>query len=116
MRSCATVALAALSMVIAWTSLTPDTAAISLLIPWDKAKHFLGFFGLAVLAVIAFPRASLLWIGLALMVYGGAIEIAQAFVGRDRDILDWAAYGAGVLACFSGMAASWARSPLGPQA
>jgi len=115
MRTFATAALVVLTVAIAWSSLTPEIS-VSLLIPWDKAKHFLGFFGLALLAVTAFPRKPLLWIGLALMAYGGAIEIAQGFVGRDRDLFDWAADGAGILACFAGMAASWARSPLRPQA
>lgn len=63
------------------------------LIPWDKALHFIAFYGLAILAGIAFPRSRLVLIALGLSVFGWAIEVVQGlpFVHRDRDVLDWAA-------------------------
>ena len=63
------------------------------LFPWDKAEHFSAFFALTACAIAAFPRAPLIWIGVALSACGGAVELVQAlpFVNRDGDWKDWAA-------------------------
>ena len=63
------------------------------LLGWDKAQHFLAFYVLAILAAAAFPRRSLLAIGLPLSAYGAVIELAQMlpFVHRDGDFWDWVA-------------------------
>jgi VanZ family protein len=68
----------------------PPSMAVELL-PWDKAGHFLAFYGLTVLAVIAFPVRRLDVIAIALSVFGGLIEIVQSlpFVHRDGDWRDW---------------------------
>jgi VanZ family protein len=64
-----------------------DTAG---LIPWDKAKHFIVFYGLTFLASVALPRSRPWKVGGVLLVFGVAIEILQGLpiVGRDADVFD----------------------------
>ncbi len=59
----------------------------------DKVLHILAFYGLTLLAVMAFPSAHLLKIATLLSVFGAVIEVVQglSFIGRDRDIWDWVA-------------------------
>ncbi len=47
---------------------------------WDKAQHTLGFAGLAVLGLLAYPQRPWLF-AVALLFYGGTIELAQAATG-----------------------------------
>lgn len=63
------------------------------LLPWDKAEHFVAFYALCLLGLLAFPRTRPLVIGLALSAFGGLIEIVQALplVHRDADWRDWLA-------------------------
>ncbi|ENZ80512.1 MULTISPECIES: hypothetical protein [Caulobacter] len=84
--------LAAFLAAVAFTlyaALAPgdDTAG---LIPWDKAKHFIVFYGLTFLATIALPRSRYWKIGLALLGLGIAIELLQALpvINRDCDPFD----------------------------
>lgn len=60
------------------------------LIPWDKAKHFIVFYGLTFLASVALPRSRPWKIGGVLLAFGVAIEILQGLpiVGRDADVFD----------------------------
>ncbi|NQE63232.1 hypothetical protein E1H18_3488 [Caulobacter sp. RHG1] len=64
-----------------------DTAG---LIPWDKAKHFIVFYGLTFLATMALPKSRPWKIGAVLLAFGVAIEIIQGLpiVGRDCDVFD----------------------------
>ena len=72
-----------------YAALSPgdDTAG---LIPWDKAKHFVVFYGLTFLATIALPRSRLWKIGFVLLGFGVGIEILQGLpiIGRDADAFD----------------------------
>jgi len=82
---------------VIWGELTPG---VSLHI-WDKAEHFLAYFGLAGLATVALgARRNTLWAALALIALGGALEILQGYTGRDPDIYD-------ELANTIGAAAGW---------
>ncbi len=66
------------------------------LIPWDKAGHFLSFYVLTILYVLAAPRAPR-WEVVALLIgAGGLIEVVQGQVGREADVLDWLADIAGI--------------------
>lgn len=60
------------------------------LIPWDKAKHFIVFYGLTFLATMALPKSRWWKIAVVLLGFGVAIEILQGLpiIGRDADILD----------------------------
>jgi VanZ family protein len=79
----------AASIFTLYAALAPgdDTAG---LIPWDKAKHFIVFYGLTFLATLALPRSRFWKIGGVLLAFGIAIEILQGLpiVGRDADIFD----------------------------
>ncbi|HEX4160567.1 MAG TPA: VanZ family protein [Rhizomicrobium sp.] len=80
------------------------------LFPWDKAEHFAAFYTLALLAMAAFPRRSLLAIAVLLSAFGGLIELVQALpiVGRDCDVRDWVADTIAILAALAPIgAARW---------
>jgi len=59
----------------------------------DKVEHMVAFLTLAMLAVLAFPRASALRIGAWLAGFGAFIELSQAipFLHRDASVYDWLA-------------------------
>ena len=68
---------------------------------WDKAQHALAFTALASLGLLAYPRQPWRMV-LALLAFGGAIELAQAATGwRYGEWSDW-------LADAVGLAAGWA--------
>jgi hypothetical protein len=62
-------------------------------LPWDKAQHFVAFYALTVLALLAFPRAPVLLPAAALSAFGALIEVVQGLpvVHRDSDWHDWLA-------------------------
>ena len=80
---------AAATVFTLYAALAPgdDTAG---LIPWDKAKHFIVFYGLTFLATMALPKSRPWKIGVVLLAFGIAIEILQGLpiVGRDCDVFD----------------------------
>lgn len=63
----------------------------------DKLDHFFAFLLLAFVAAQAFPKRSVWLIGLALIAYGGAVEVIQPFFDRSMDVLDLAADALGVV-------------------
>lgn len=66
----------------------------------DKFEHVLAFFVLAVWFAGVLSRRDFLYLLLALVAFGGGIEIAQGLMGlgREADIRDLLADAAGVLA------------------
>jgi len=76
----------------------------------DKSHHFLAFFALTLPLSFAQSRHAL-WITPLAVAYGGAIELIQPFVGRDKDAYDFLAdaLGAGGGAAL-GVALYWLRS------
>lgn len=88
-----------------WKAITPGDDTVGL-IPWDKAKHFIVFYVLAVLGCLALPKSRLWRIGLVLVAFGGLIEIVQHFTGRDMSWGD-------LVADFCGVAAAYAYSLVG---
>jgi hypothetical protein len=69
-------------------ALAPGDDSVGL-IPWDKAKHFLAFYGYAGLAAAALPRRPL-WVPAALVVaYGALIEVLQGLPAFHRDADGW---------------------------
>lgn len=72
------------------------------LIPWDKAQHFLAFWGLAGLGAAALPNRPLWLPALILAGYGGAIEGLQSLpaIGRDAEWADWFTDLIGIGACY----------------
>ncbi len=65
----------------------------------DKTQHFIAYAGLMGPLGIAFGRAHLVRATLMAMLYGGAVEVAQAIVptGRSASWLDAGANGLGAL-------------------
>src|SRR5580765_290833 len=79
-------------------------------VPWDKAAHFIAFYGLTLLAVAGFPRRSNWLIGVSLSLFGALIECVQALplVHRDADWHDWLADTIAIVAVMLPMlAARW---------
>jgi VanZ family protein len=92
------VLLLLLVVVILWLALSPvppktvDTG-------WDKANHAMAFAALGFVSVWAvWPRPrGWAWLVLALLAFGGAIEIAQTFLPpREGDWWDLLADGVGI--------------------
>lgn len=104
----ALVATAALALVIGFFTLSPGISDGG--VPGsDKLHHALAFFALALPASFARPRLAL-WITLAAIAYGGAIELIQPHVGRDRDVWDFLADGMGAVAGAAvGVSLHWLR-------
>lgn len=79
---------------------------------WDKAQHALGFVGLAVLGLLAYPQRPWL-LAAGLLFFGGAIELAQAATGwRHGDWFDLLADAVGIVlgAALSQLQASRSRT------
>ena len=83
---------------IAWGELTPHPPHLDGLLNWDKADHFIAYFGLASMATMVLglrPRLAAAIAGVILS--SGALEILQAYTGRDAEILDLVANSLGAL-------------------
>ncbi|MGJ8588264.1 MAG: VanZ family protein [Yoonia sp.] len=63
----------------------------------DKVYHFIAFAGL-MLPVASLRPMALIWMIPAALLFGAGIEILQPFVNRSRDLADFLADAAGVLA------------------
>ena len=64
---------------------------------WDKAQHAFGFGWLALFGLLSYPQKPAR-VALLLLVYGGAIELAQAATGwRYGEWTDLAADGVGIV-------------------
>ena len=89
---------------IVWGEVKPDPGEIETII-WDKALHFIAYFGLGGLVCVALKgerRVIAAILGLAVL--GGVLEIVQGFTGRDPSFLDEAA---NILGAISGAAVGW---------
>jgi VanZ family protein len=85
-------------VLIVWGELTPHPPDLTSVIAWDKAQHFIAYFGLAAMATLVVGvhrRLALAILGVILL--GGALEILQGYTGRDPDIFDFAANSIGAL-------------------
>ena len=84
---------------IAWGELTPHPPQMDGILGWDKADHFIAYFGLAGMATLAIgPKPRLKWAVFGVILLGGALEILQALAGRDAELLDFVANTLGALA------------------
>jgi len=83
--------------VVIWGELTPHPPSLAALL-WDKAEHFIAYFGLTLLASLAWGlRRSLAWVFAGMVALGGSLEIIQSFVGRDAEWDDFFANDLGAL-------------------
>jgi VanZ family protein len=86
-------------MLIAWGELTPHPPQLSGPLGWDKADHFIAYFGLASMAALVIGlRPRLTWAILGVIFLSGALEILQSFTGRDAELLDFLANSLGAIA------------------
>lgn len=94
---------------IVWGELTPSPPpALDLL--WDKAEHFIAYFGLAAMATLALRLSRrLAWAIGGILLLGIVLEILQHFTGRDPDIKDVIA---NVLGTMAGLSAAGAFATL----
>ncbi len=100
------VLLAALLVAITWLALVPAPPQV-VSTGWDKSNHALAFASLAFAGVWAWcPRPRQWgWLAVALLAYGGAIEIVQSMMPpRTGDALDLLADGCGIVL---GLLAAW---------
>ena len=89
--------------VVVWGELTPHPPKLAQLV-WDKAEHFIAYFGLTLLASLAWGlRRSLVLVLAAMVALGGALEIIQSFVGRDAE---WGDFFANDLGALTGLIAA----------
>ena len=89
---------------VVWGELKPDAGPLESLV-WDKALHFIAYFGLGAIACVALKadrRVLSAILGLALL--GGLLEIVQGFTGRDASFFDESA---NILGAFCGAGAGW---------
>jgi hypothetical protein len=93
-----------------YSAVIPPTQALQL-VPWDKAEHFIVFYGLTGLAAAAFPKRPLLLIAVLLSGFGALIEYVQGLpmVHRDRDFWDWVADTAAIGMALAPMLLVWWR-------
>jgi len=93
-----------------YSAVIPPQHALQL-VPWDKAEHFIAFYGLTGLAAAAFPKRNLIVIAVLLSGFGALIEFVQglAVVHRDRDLWDWVADTLAIIAALAPMLLVWWR-------
>lgn len=83
---------------IAWGELTPQPPQLSGLLDWDKADHFIAYFGLASMATMILGLRPRLAAAIASVIFlSGALEVLQAYSGRDAEILDFIANSLGAI-------------------
>jgi hypothetical protein len=94
-----------------YSAVIPPQHALQLA-PWDKAEHFIAFYGLTGLAVAAFPRRNLFATAALLSSFGALIELVQglSIVHRDRDFWDWVADTIAIVAALAPMLLVWWRA------
>jgi hypothetical protein len=94
-----------------YSAVIPPQHAVQL-VPWDKAEHFIAFYGLTGLAAAAFPKRKLIVIAAMLSGFGALIEYVQGLpsVHRDRDFWDWVADTIAIIAALAPMLLVWWRA------
>lgn len=84
-----------IAVLIAVLTLSPNPHLPKNDIHLDKLAHMAAFFGLVFPTAALWPRVTA-WIGLAAVLYGGAIEVIQPYTGRSAEFADLLADGIGV--------------------
>jgi VanZ family protein len=101
LRNAARAALAVAAPLACYLLFWPETGVVGFvahLLPWDKAIHFIGFYGLTVLTFLSFPGHRRHDLAFGLVLLGMLSELVQGVVGRDCDFGDFVADTLAVLA------------------
>ncbi len=89
--------------IVVWGELAPNPTTSPLI--WDKLLHFIAYFGLSGLALLALnPGRRAIYAAVMLIAMGGVLEIVQGFVGRDAS---WGDALANALGVVGGCALGW---------
>ena len=101
-------------VLIAWGELTPHPPDLGQVLVWDKAQHFIAYFGLSAMATMVLGRGPRLAGAIfGIILFSGVLEILQGLTGRDPELLDFAANSIGALAGLGvGMLVFWWLNPL----
>jgi VanZ family protein len=99
------------SMVCAIGMLGPYRGIERAFVPWDKAAHFIAFYGLTLLSFSAFPQRRRLDLVVLATFAGAAVEVLQSLVGRDGEFGDLVADAAGAVAVFAPICLERLRQP-----
>ncbi len=90
------------SLTVAVLALGPFQGIEHLIGLGDKPAHAVAFGGLLAIAFLAFPRMRRNDLTLAVLVLGGAVEVAQLMAdGRSPSLMDWLADAVGVGVVYS---------------
>jgi VanZ family protein len=91
-------------LLVCWGELNPHPPGLEGII-WDKALHFMAYFGLSGIATVALKadRRSVSAV-LGLVLFGAALEVLQGFAGRDPS---WYDQLANTLGAMSGGGMGW---------
>jgi VanZ family protein len=81
------------------------------LVPWDKAAHFIAFYGLTLLLFSAFPDRRRLDLAVLATFAGAAVEVLQLIDGRDAELGDVIADAAGAFAVLAPIYLERLREP-----
>jgi VanZ family protein len=80
-------------------------------VPWDKAAHFIAFYGVTLLAFSAFPDRRRLDLAVLATFAGTAVEVLQLLDGRDAELGDVLADAAGAFAVLAPIYLERLRQP-----
>jgi VanZ family protein len=100
--------------VIVWGELTPSLP-LALDHIWDKAEHFIAYFGLAAMATFALGLGRKLVLAIfGVLLLGAVLEVVQRYIGRDASLLDMVANTLGVMAglCLAAVTVTLVEPPV----
>jgi VanZ family protein len=101
-------------VLVAWGELTPHPPDLGQVLGWDKAEHFIAYFGLAGMATMVLGMGPRLARAIfAIILISGVLEILQGYTGRDPEILDFVVNSIGAFAGLGlGSLMLWWLTPL----
>jgi VanZ family protein len=103
--------LLAAALVCAFGMLGPYRGIERAFVPWDKAAHFIAFYGVTLLMFAGFPQRRRMDLVMLAIFAGAAGEIAQSLVGRDGEVGDLAADALGSVAVYAPIYLERLRQP-----
>jgi VanZ family protein len=93
--------LLAAGLVCAFGMLGPYRGLERAFVPWDKAAHFMAWYGFTLLMFAGFPQRRRLDLVIAAICAGAAGEVLQSAVGRDGQMGDLVGDALGSIAVYA---------------